>query len=253
MKKTYLALAVAGAAFIATPAIAQDYQMEAGLTYAAVDFDSSFLEDDSAIALDFTYYLEQVSTADKPLAEAAFLGRNNNIGLGYTKVDKADVDIINLNAEFWFEDIYAAADIDRWDDGDDDGIDYAIRVGYMLDNGLLAHVTYADSDESGSKATYGLGAKYVTQLGDNFVNLEADYSNNDGDSLIAVSGDYFLTHELSIGAGLAKADVSGSKLEIDVGAKYFFLPNVSGEVAYTINNGGVKKDSAIGVRLAARF
>lgn len=253
MKKTYLALAVAGAAFVATPAIAQDYQMEAGVSYTSISPDVG--PSDSAIAVDFTYYLEQVSTAGKPLAEAAFLGRNNNVGLGYETIDKADVDTINLNAEFWFEDIYVAADIDRWDDSswDEDGIDYEVTAGYMIDDGLLVKASYADSDESGSKATYGLGAKYVADLGGNFVNLEADYKNNDGDSLFAVAGDYFLTNELSIGAGLAQTDVSGSKLQIDVGAKYFFLPTVSGEVSYTHNYENADKDSAINLRLAARF
>src|SRR5690554_7632865 len=97
MKKTYLAMAVAAASFVATPAIAQDYQMEAGLSYISYDYDAG--GDDSVTGVDFRYNLETVSTAGKPLAEAEFLGRNGGINLSYSDQDTVDNTNINRSEE----------------------------------------------------------------------------------------------------------------------------------------------------------
>lgn len=263
MKKTYLAMAVAAASFVATPAIAQDYQMEAGLSYISLDKDSG--GSDSAIGVDFTYNLEQVSTAGKPLAEAAWLNRNNNVGLGFTTVDKADRDIINLNGEFWLDDIYLAADVDRWDgknfvgDSDDD-IDLQVSAGFMVNEGLLAYAKVNKNTSVYDKTGFGLGAKYVADLGANFVNLEGELNSIDSNMEINVAGDYYLSNELSVGLSLSALNLDDKyklfmddKLEVGINAKYFFLPNAYGSLEYVLNNDHTDKDSAIGLRIAARF
>jgi len=259
MKKTYLAMAVAAASFVATPAIAQDYQMEAGLSYISLSPDVG--SSDSAIGVDFTYHLEQVSTAGKPLAEAAWLNRNNNVGLGFTTVDKADFDIINLNGEFWVEDIYLAVDLDRWDGANDDDIDFEVSAGFMVNEGLLAYAkviknTSSYDDETG----FGVGAKYVADMGGNFVNLEGELNSIDSNMEINVAGDFYLTHDLSVGLSLSALNLDDKykpfwddKLEVGVNAKYFFLPNAYGSLEYILNEDHTDKDSAIGLRLAARF
>src|SRR5690554_3994573 len=259
MKKTYLAMAVAAASLVAQPALAQDYQMEAGVSYTSIspDVDPS----DSSMGVDFRYNFETVSTAGKPLAEAAWLNRNNNVGLGFTTYDKADADIINLNGEFWVEDIYLAANVDRWDDYNDDDFDLQVSAGFMLSDGLLAYAKVSKNtlfydDETG----IGIGAKYVADIGGNFVNLEGEINSIDSNIEIDVAGDYYLTNEFSVGLSLAALNLDDKyklfrddKLEVGVNAKFFFLPNAYGALEYTLNDGNNDKDSAIGIRLAARF
>lgn len=259
MKKTYLAMAVAAASFVATPALAQDYQMEAGVSYTSISPDIGSSK--SGFGIDFRYNFETVSTAGKPLAEAAFLGRNGGADIGYAVFDGTpdDTTAINIGADYWFEDVYVAATYVNFDDGTDKEGAIGLKAGYMIDDNLRVHVGfsnkgYVEGLGIGDENTISLGAKYVADLGGNFVNFEGEYINSSDYKSFAVSGDYFFTHEFSAGVGVTKTDISSAdKAAIDIGAKYFIMPNVSGEVAYTLNNGGVDKDNAIGLRLAARF
>ena len=242
MKKHYLAVAVAAAFAVQGVAHAQDYQMEAGASY--IDLDG----DDSAVGVDFTYYLETVSTANRPLAEAYFLGRNSNLGASYATADEADLDVIAVGGEFWFQDIYVAAALSQEDDGVDTFDDYLVRAGYMLQDGALVYIGFDDGD-SFIDPTYHIGAKYVGKLGENFVNLEADLASNDGDNTLSLLGDYFFTTEFSAGVRVSESDASGVDTEFGVGAKYFFTPTISGEVEYSTQD----SFDTIGLRVAARF
>ena len=245
MKKTYLALAVASAALITLPAVAQDYQMEAGLSYVSYDNDGN---SDSAIGVDFRYNFETVSTANRPLSEAGFLGRNGGVNVGLSQVDKADYNVLDLGANYWFEDIYAAIDYSQID-GDGK---YTLTGGYMLNDGLRVHASFTDGDAV-AESIIGIGAKYVASLGSNFVNLEGSFETSDGENAINLAGDYFLNNALSVGAGITTYSASGAKTAIDIGAKYFVMPNVSGELSYTLNSDGMDKFNVIGLRVAARF
>ncbi|MCK5874591.1 MAG: putative porin [Alcanivoracaceae bacterium] len=242
MKKHYLAVAVAAAFAVQGVAYAQDYQMEAGVTYA--DFDG----DDSAVGVDFTYHLETVSTANRPLTEAYFLGRNSNLFAAYFTADKVDLDTISIGGEFWIEDIYLAAGLSQTDDGVDTFDDYLLSAGYMLQDGALVYIGFEDGDSS-IDPTYHIGTKYVGKLGENFVNLEADLASNDGDNTLTLLGDYFFSNEFSAGVRVAESDVSGVDTEFGVGAKYFFTPVVSGEVEYSTQD----SFDIMMVRVAARF
>lgn len=236
MKKTYLAAAIAATFAIQGTAFAQDYQMEAGLSY--IDFDS-----DTAIGLDFTYFLETVNTADRPLSEAYFLGRNNNLSASYVTFDEADVDGFGLGGEFWFDDIYAAASL-----SDVDGEqDFSARVGYMFSDNFLLNGGLADGDSYADPSVL-VGAKYVAKLGENFVNLEADLDLNDDNTLMLV-GDYFFTNEFSAGVRVTESDADGADTVFGVGARYFFTPVISGEVEYKTAD----SEDAYGLRVAARF
>ena len=247
MKKTYLAMAVAAASLVAQPALAQDYQMEAGLSYISYDYDAG--GDDSAIGVDFRYNFETVSTAGKPLAEAQFLGRNGGVGLSYSDQDKVDYTNINIGADYWFEDIYVAAELNNYDVGFDDGNNYQLTGGYMVSDSMLAYATYLDGDGY-SSASFLLGAKYVADMGGNYANLEAVLGIHDGLNNLGLVGDYFLNRELSVGAfATISDDTDIEEHTFGVAAKYFITPVVSGELEYAIQD----KDSAIGIRLAARF
>ncbi len=247
MKKTYLAMAVAAASFVATPAIAQDYQMEAGLSYISYDYDAG--GDDSVIGVDFRYNFETVSTAGKPLAEAEFLGRNGGINLSYSDQDTVDNTNINVGGNYWFEDIYVAAELNNYDVGFDDGNNYQLTGGYMLGESLLAYVSYLDGDAFDS-ASFLLGTKYVADMGGNYANLEAVLGIHDEVNNLGLVGDYFLNNELSVGLFASISDDTDiEEHAFGVAAKYFVTPVVSGELEYAVQD----KDSAIGIRLAARF
>lgn len=237
--KNSLALAVALAA---TGAMASDYRAEGGLSY--IDLDG----DDHIIAVDGTFYFEQVQTARRPLAEAAFLGRNSNISLSYGTFDEADIDLINLGAEVWVDDFYLSAEFSRADLDAVNLDDYEARLGYMVGDGFLVNVGFANGD-SFDKASVLLGTKYVAPVGGNFINLEADLEVNDGDSQLSLVGDYFFNNQFSAGLRLTETDVSGVKTEFGVGAKYFITSTISGELEYTTQD----SVDTIGVRFAARF
>lgn len=241
MKKHYLAVAVAAAFAVQGVAHAQDYQMEAGVSW--IDMEVLGV-DETVIGVDFTYHLETVATQDRPLSEAYFLGRNSNLSASIAKYDEADVEGFGLGAEFWFEDIYAAANLADVD-GDQD---YEAQLGFMFADGFLGYLGFADGD-SYVESSYLLGTKYVGKLGENFVNLEAELETNDGDNALTLAGDYFVTTGFSVGAMVTESDVSGADTLYGVQTRYFFTPAASVEAAY-IKEGD---DNAVGVRVSARF
>lgn len=255
MKKTSLALAVAAvAAFSSQAVLAQDYQMEAGVNYTSFDYDAG--GDDSAIGVDFRYNFETVSTSGKPLTEAQFLGRNGGANFAYSTQDKADTTTIRVGADYWFEDIYVSANLVNtdasWTGDKETGIN--VKVGYMLNDGLRVHAglsTQTEVDGFGlvDETGISIGAKYVSQLGDNYINLEGEITNVDSEQLFNVAGDYFITNEISVGAEVAESSISGDKTLFGVNAKYFFIPTVSGELSYTTKD----SNNTIGLRVAARF
>ena len=237
MKKTTLAVAVVSAFAFAGAVQAQDYQMEAGANYTDYDFDSS-------MGVDFTYHLEQVSTSGKPLAEAAFLGRNSNVSASFDTEDKSGADTLAVGGKFWFNDIYANAEVTDSDAGDV----LALQAGYMLKDGVLAYVGLED-DDFFDKNAYLAGLKYVAPLGGNYVALNAELTTRDGDNSIYLSGDYYINHGLSVGARLIESDVSGEDTVYGAGARYFVKPNISAEVEYFTQD----SEDTIGLRVAARF
>lgn len=241
MKRTTLAIAVASVFTFAGAAQAQDYQMEAGFNYVDLSVDTF---SDSGIGVDFTYYLETVSTQAKPLAEAAFLGRNSNLGASYLTYDELDVDTLTLSGEFWFEDIYVNADYASSDDADD----VSLNLGYMFKDGLLGYVGIIDADGV-EETTLLLGTKYVAPMGESYIAFEGELLTNDGDNIISLSGDYFINNALSVGARMAESDVEGVETTWGLGANYFIQPNISAGIEYTTQD----ELDIVMLRVAARF
>jgi hypothetical protein len=237
MKKTHLAMAIAAVFSVAGVAQAQDYQMEAGLSY----LDDGTI---SALAADFTYHIDTVTTADRPLAEAAFLGRNSNVSAFYlTPDDDAVEDTMGLGVEWWFEDIYAAADFSD-NDGDND---MTVRLGYMLQDGFLVYAGYND-DDAFAVSTILLGTKYVA---DN-INVEVEVGQSDDvNDTVSVSAlaDYYINNSFSVGASVDKAERGASSFGLH--SRYFFTPVLSGEVMYEKTESN--PDDLIGARVAFRF
>lgn len=240
MKKLHIAMAIAASVSTAAIASAEDYQIEGGLSYTSISPDVG--SSDSAIGLDGTYYIETVSTSGHVLNEAAFIGRNNNINAQYTMVDKADFDTTDIGVEWWFNDIYAALNIN-----DNDGFGTnTVQVGYMVqENTLVALVMQTgDQPEDGM----GLRAKYVGSVGDNTINLEAAYIDTDGDSSTMIGGDYYFSETLNAGLMIEDSDLAADPTNT-ISVKNFFTPKISGELDYAMTG----DDSMMTLRAAMRF
>lgn len=256
MKKTYLAMVVAAASMVAAPALAQDYQVEAGVVYTNLSPDLG--SSDRQLGVDFRYNFEAVSTAGKPLAEAQFLGRNGGVEFGYSDQKDTDNTNITVGGDYWFNDVYFSASFVNADDGDDKENVVGAKAGYMLDKNLLVHVGLANQGYVAGKGvvsdetTVSVGGKYIATLDNNLVNLETEFVRNSDYKSLTVSGDYFITNDLSAGIGATKIS-GGDEIAVDFGIKYFAEPTLSGEVAFTLNDGGVDKDQAVSFRIAARF
>jgi len=240
MKKLHIAMVIAASVSTAAIAQAQDYQIEGGLSYVSITPDVG--TDDTAMGLDGTYYIETVTTADTVLNEAAFVGRNNNIGAQYLMVDKADFDATNIGVEWWFEDIYAAANME---DVDGFGTN-TIQVGYMVqEKTLVAFVMQTgDQPEDGM----GLRAKHVGAVGDNTINLEAMYTDTDGDAATMIGGDYYFSNTLSAGLSIEDSDLAADPTNT-ISVKNFFTPVISAELDYAMTG----DDSMFEIRGAMRF
>lgn len=258
MKKTLLAAAVAALA-LSPAAMAQNYQMEAGLTYTNIDPDTAGAEKDSAIALDFKYHFEQVETMDRPLNEAAFLGHNSNVSLKYKTVDKAKEDVISLGAEAWFEAFYAAVGVDmNQPDVGDDTTDIDVKLGYMLQDNWRVHLSYniteADDSTSDDVKNIGIGTKYVAQLdGGTALNLEAGLAkaDDDDDTLsYDLAADYYFTQAISAGLSYGDSDADDTEATIGINGKYFVTPLISLEAGYTTTK---DDEDTISLRAAMRF
>lgn len=238
MKKTYLAVAIAAGFASQSVVHAQDYQMEAGLSY----FDDGNTISD--LAVDFTYHIDTVTTADRPLAEAAFLGRNSNVSAFYYTPDNDLLeDTMGLGVEWWFEDIYAAADVSD-NDGD---LDMTVRLGYMLQDGFLIYAGYND-DDAATLSTILLGTKYVADS----LNVEVEVMQSDdvNDTVSASAlADYYINNSFSVGASVEKAERGPSTFGVQ--SRYFFTPVLSGEVMYEKTESD--PDDLIAARVAFRF
>lgn len=213
--------------------------MEAGLSFASSD-----LFPGDAISVDFTYHLDTVTTANRPLKEAAFLGHNSNIYASLADYDDLSANGFTLGGEYWADKLYVAAQLDDVD-GDQD---YDVRVGYMVQDDLLLNAGLVDGD-SYPEMGIALGAKYVAKMGENFVNLEGDLELVDGEYTLSLVGDYFFTNELSAGVRIAETSVTGVKTVFGVGASYFFTPVVYADLEYVTQDG----DSGVMLRGAMRF
>jgi hypothetical protein len=250
MRKTAFALAFAAAAGFGT-AQAQDYQMELEAGYS--DFDAA---DDSAFDVSFTYFLDRVATAGKPLAEAAFLSNASNVGIGYLTFDDADADAIGVQGEFWFDQLYLRGSYVTAEFGGVDIDTIGARVGWMLAPGfrIAGGVDHVDVDLPGadSRSDIVLEAKYVADLGGgaafNLAGSVVFLDDPIDDEEFAIAGDYYFNPAFSVGAGMTFADDDDNW---SLRTRYFITPTISGQLEYFTENDG--DDDAFRLSLAVRF
>ncbi|MEB3766897.1 putative porin [Acinetobacter sp. MD2] len=234
MKKTLIATALfTGLAITGT---ANAYQAEVGGSYGYLDPDNG--SGASAYNLNGTYYFNPVQTRNAPLKEAAFLDRASNVHASatYASNDGTENSQYSGGAEYYIpnSDFYLGANVGRNTYQVDHGSKvkttlYNAEVGYLPAPGLLVAVGAQgyDTKNGGDGVDPTLRAKYVTQVGQHDINLEArGVFGNDNNKQYSVGGDYFIDKTLSFGADYYK-DKSINQKEWGIRADKYFSNNVS--------------------------
>lgn len=238
-------LAIAAMA-LALPALAEDYRVEGGASW--LDF-----EDVDAWGADLTVYFKPVRPdAGAPLAEAGFLTRSSNLSVNFTRDGSGDFDRAEGGLEFYADDFYLTAGASRFDNGFD--VDsYRLGAGMMLSKNtrLSANWERIEPATDPNVDMFTIAAKHLMALENGrAINLEADIgAADDGDTHFAyrLQADYYPVPEL--GLGLRYSGI-GSDDQYGLGSRYFFLPNLSGEVEWLRDD---NDDNRFQVRLGARF
>ena len=194
MNKLFIALSLMG---LATTSFAYNGQVEGGYTFR--DFDSNAVDTSGLFELKGTFYFENVNSKG-PLNEAAFLGHNSNVYLGYgydfTKFNPV------LGQSTKYETNLLSAGID----------------GYNSD--------FPNSDDT----RFAIQAKYVTPISNgNTINLEAAAEFGDIDE-VRLGADYYFNPAFSAGIGYESIDYSNNTPDEDtflIRSKYFINPNLA--------------------------
>jgi len=233
------------AAALPVGAQAEDYQAQLDLDYRHVDFDQPLIPNGDALGATGTYYFSPVSTNDRPLAEAAFLGRSSFVDASAVRSELGDekIDIFGASLEYYLPNtmFYGRLGFTYADDYGGDQTNFSGSIGITPLHGLLVTTDF-DEDGWDPNAT----AKYVGKIADrHFYAASVSVTDPDeGDVDIGVAFDYYLDRTFSIGAGFNDgADV------FSVRAEKFFKPDFAvGARAYTGDG-----TDGFGVRASWRF
>jgi hypothetical protein len=268
MKSKLLPTIIAGLSLIAVPvAFGATYQGELAATYGEVDLEDS-ASDLSDFTLEGTYYFSQVDTANRPLAESAFLQKASSVYLNgaysrykendseFDSSEKTNVYGRQLGADFYIPNsiFYLGAGISEFkvksewrsdDITDRETLDWEsqwyVKAGVTPVDGLLVWSEfYEDVDVSDH---WNINAKYVMPIGASgqWINLEARYetTEDEGDDtqVFSVAGDYYLDSHLSVGGGVSHYTYDGeyyndNENEYFVRANQYFTDNFAVNLKY---------------------
>lgn len=247
-----LKILVAVSALLASGvSIADSYQSEVAGFISRADIDGGSGIDNGGDVDTYgvygVYHFDAVNTANVPLAEAAYLGKNSNVYGSLTRAsgDEDDVNTYAAGARFFIPESFlyveAGAQRSKYDGFTDD--DWYSRVGVTPIDGLLVSTVYSHDEGYDPNVS----AKYVTGLGaGEFLNVEATIVDGDSDTYLAVGADYYLDASFSIGGELENVDSDNA---YTVRTRKFFTEQFSGELAYTDAPNG----NQISVGAAIRF
>lgn len=248
---------------------AHAYQAEINAGYENTDIDES--ENVDTFFINGKYYLNAVNIANKPLAEAAFLSKASNIGLGYAKSSTdddfidLDLDTVGVSGEFYIPNsqFYVSGSLNRTEltakafgeEESDDNTGYAVEVGYLPMTGLLLAVgaakenidpvqvanygfttNFANSINAGEDTAVSLRAKYVTQIGNYFTNFEG-LSYFGDETTYRLGADLYLDPTLSLGMSFADSTADDSDTIFAIRAQKFFTPAFAMGVNYSTTDG----------------
>lgn len=273
-------LGVTAGLFLSGFAQAQDYQWEVLFNSESLETDITKLEIDSTTFF-ANYYFDRVSTTKGPLAEAAFLSRASSVGFGIIDVEISDPTFSVEGDGFIFEGIYylpnadyfvgfetLRLDIDNASPGEIE--DDTLTAGFYL-NDRSAVVLYISSGSAFGDDSSGIALAYKTLLksGGKDINIEAGIASEESEpafapsqtnTIVSVSGDYYINNQLSIGAGFSSNGGDDTSLEgttISFEVLYFFTPAVAfdlevGEFSTDDSLAG-EDDSTVSFTLIGRF
>lgn len=273
-----LALATALLASLGT---AHAYQAEINAAYENTDIDDS--NDIDTYAIGGKYYLNGVQVRNTPLAEAAFLSKASNIGLGYanasTDDDLADleIDTVGVNGEFFIPNsqFYVSGSLNRaevtvetaFGKASDDNVGYALEAGYLPVDGLLIAAgiskenidpvyvskngfidTLTNIASVADETAVTLRAKYVTQIGNHFTNFEgATYFGDE--TAYRLGADLYLDPTLNVGISFADSTIEDSDTIFSIRGQKFFTPVIAAGINYTTTDGA----DSVGINGTFRF
>lgn len=177
-----------------------------GRTNIDFDFNNSDIDVDTG-QLKGVFHFDRVDTSKRPLSEAAYLVRSNNISLTRSVIDteyNLTFDVFKMDfylpqAEVYIAPYYANIDSEGDDSNDND---FGVKLGMTPIDGLRVATTWSDERD------YELNfeAKYVKELGNRqAINVEVAYekSADDGfekeDDYLGVGVDFYLDPSLSFG------------------------------------------------------
>ena len=253
-------------ALIASFGTAHAYQAEINANYENTSFDGDS-EDLDTFGISGKYYLNGVITKNSPLAEAAFLSKASNIGLGYANSsideDGADleIDTVGLNGEFFIPNsqFYVSGSLNRaevtveseFGKASDDNVGYALEAGYLPVDGLLIAAgvakenldpmyvskngfidTFSNISAVADDTAVALRAKYVTQIGNHFTNFEgATYFGDE--TAYRLGADLYIDPTLSVGVSFMDTTFDDFDTVWAVRAQKFFTPTIAVGLNYT--------------------
>lgn len=201
--------------------LADTYQFDLGANYTHADVDG--FGSDGFFGAYARYYFSPVNTTNRPLAEAAFLGKSSNVTLSTAE----DFDVVRLDAEVYIPNsiFYIGATATRTDYGNGSDNDWSARVGITPVDGLLITTSFNDDDYD-----LNLQAKYITALGGgNFLNVEGYFVDADSTNFFGVSADFYFDRTFSV--GVAYEDIGDDVFTVRT--RKFFTETFSGEVTYS--------------------
>ncbi|WP_281963121.1 putative porin [Acinetobacter johnsonii] len=253
-------------ALIASFGTAHAYQAEINANYENTSFDGDS-EDLDTFGISGKYYLNGVNTKNSPLAEAAFLSKASNIGLGYANSsideDGADleIDTVGLNGEFFIPNsqFYVSGSLNRsevtveseFGKASDDNVGYVLEAGYLPVDGLLIAAgvakenldpmyvskngfidTFSNISAVADDTAVTLRAKYVTQIGNYFTNFEgATYFGDE--TAYRLGTDLYIDPTLSVGVSFMDTTFDDFDTVWAVRAQKFFTPAIAVGLNYT--------------------
>jgi Putative general bacterial porin len=232
ISKTILSTAVL---FASSLSFANTYNAELGASYSDIDGDASI------IAVRGIYNFTAVDTSNKPLAEAAFLGKHSHLLATYAQLDVdggGNADAIGIGAGIFIPDIMLFIGLSHAENevnGDDVDVN-SLQLGITPLDGLLVSTFYTEDVDYEPN----IAAKYVRPLSDDTaVNLEASYAQGpDGaDDTIGLAGDYYFTNFFSVGASYVNQSALSDEATTAIRTRYFFNDDFSLNGEYASNDG----------------
>lgn len=191
-------------------------------------------------------YFAPVSTAGKPLAEAAFLNRASNVkgALDFIDADNVDMTITRLGVEVYIPRsiVYLGVNYNRIDTDDWDDNFWTVTGGITPIDGLLVTTTY--NEEAGYDLN--VAAKYVAQLGgQQAVNFYGSFVDDDSNSYTA-GFDFYFNRQASLGLEITDA---GSNTTYTFKGDYFFTETFFAGVYFA----NADSSDTIGAEVGLRF